>query len=69
MSPPRTLGGTRGDRRRIHPNDDVNLGQSTNNIFPSAIKIAGVELRRKLLAALRKLMRGVPRRRRRSSTP
>jgi len=30
----------------VHPNDDVNQGQSTNSIFPSAIKIAAVELKR-----------------------
>jgi aspartate ammonia-lyase len=49
------LGGKRGDRGRVHPNDDVNRGQSTNNTFPSAIKIAAVELGAKLLASLRKL--------------
>ena len=48
------LGAARGDRKAIHPNDDVNMGQSTNNVFPSAIKIAGVELSGKLLASARK---------------
>jgi len=38
------LGGALGDRSLVHPNDDVNKGQSTNNIFPSAIKVAAVEL-------------------------
>ncbi len=38
------LGRPRGDRGGIHPNDDVNKGESTNNVFPSAIKLACVEL-------------------------
>lgn len=47
----RELGGELGDRT-VHPNDDVNKGQSTNNIFPSAIRVAAVELSGSLLAAL-----------------
>lgn len=35
------LGGRRGARQPVHPNDDVNMGQSTNNCFPSGAKIAG----------------------------
>ena len=38
-----TLGRKRGDRQGVHPNDDVNKGESTNNIFPSAIKLACLE--------------------------
>ena len=34
------LGGERGEKRRVHPNDDVNLGQSSNDVFPSAMHIA-----------------------------
>lgn len=34
------LGGSRGARTPVHPNDDVNMGQSTNNAFPSGAKIA-----------------------------
>ena len=34
------LGGTRGAKAPVHPNDDVNMGQSTNNCFPSGAKIA-----------------------------
>ena len=49
------LGGKRGDRSVVHPNDDVNQGQSTNSIFPSAIKIAAVELSAALLGSLKKL--------------
>jgi len=34
------LGGERGEGRLVHPNDDVNLGQSTNDVFPTAIHVA-----------------------------
>ena len=34
------LGGGRGKQRRVHPNDHVNLGQSTNDIFPTAMHVA-----------------------------
>ena len=34
------LGGKRGATSPVHPNDDVNMGQSTNNVFPSGAKIA-----------------------------
>ena len=37
------LGGKPGDRSLVHPNDDVNKGQSTNNVFPSGIKVAVAE--------------------------
>ena len=47
------LGGKKGIYRPVHPNDHVNLGQSTNDVFPSAIHIASVTLlRQKLLPAL-----------------
>ena len=36
------LGGERGDRRLVHPNDDVNLGQSSNDTFPTAMHVAAV---------------------------
>ncbi len=36
------LGGGRGSRRLVHPNDHVNLGQSSNDVFPSALNIAAV---------------------------
>jgi fumarate hydratase class II len=46
-------GGVRGEARRIHPNDDVNLGQSSNDIFPTAMHVAAViGVRQKLLPAL-----------------
>jgi fumarate hydratase class II len=34
------LGGERGPKRLVHPNDDVNLGQSSNDVFPTAMYIA-----------------------------
>ena len=43
--------------KAIHPNDQVNLGQSSNDVFPSAIHIACSEqLQRKLLPALEQLL-------------
>jgi fumarate hydratase class II len=47
------LGGVRGEARNIHPNDDVNLGQSSNDIFPTAMHVAAViSISQKLLPAL-----------------
>ncbi len=34
------LGESKGNYSIVHPNDDVNMGQSSNNVFPTAIKIA-----------------------------
>lgn len=34
------LGGIRGESRLVHPNDDVNRGQSSNDVFPAAMNIA-----------------------------
>ena len=34
------LGGARGEYRLVHPNDHVNMGQSTNDVFPSATRVA-----------------------------
>ena len=50
------LGSKKGTYRPVHPNDHVNLGQSSNDVFPSAIHIASVTLlQQKLLPALRDL--------------
>src|SRR5258707_5807645 len=50
------LGGERGEKRLVHPNDDVNKGQSTNDAFPTAIHVATVEaLRAQVIPAVRKL--------------
>jgi fumarate hydratase class II len=50
------LGGEKGIYRPIHPNDHVNLGQSSNDVFPSAIHISSVNLlRNNLIPVLRNL--------------
>ena len=38
------LGGTRGEYGRVHPLDHVNLSQSTNDVFPTALRIAAIRL-------------------------
>src|SRR5206468_9018890 len=49
------LGGARGSKL-IHPNDHVNLGQSSNDVIPTAIHVAAVEMiERQLLPALTRL--------------
>jgi aspartate ammonia-lyase len=50
------LGGHAGDRQIVHPNDHVNKGQSTNNVFPSAMRLAGVQLNQQLETALDRLI-------------
>jgi fumarate hydratase class II len=49
------LGGALGTDRRVHPNDHVNLGQSSNDVFPTAMHLAAVQQMRPLLAALARL--------------
>ncbi|CAK7019950.1 class II fumarate hydratase [Kerstersia gyiorum] len=50
------LGGERGEARKVHPNDHVNRGQSSNDVFPTAMHVAAaVEVERHLLPALAKL--------------
>src|SRR5689334_13126027 len=34
------MGGQRGQKRLVHPNDDVNMGQSSNDVFPTAMHMA-----------------------------
>ena len=51
-----TLGGARGTKKPIHPNDHVNMGQSSNDSFPTAMHIAAAsEVSHRLLPALAKL--------------
>jgi aspartate ammonia-lyase len=38
------LGGTRGDYHLVHPLDDVNMHQSTNDVFPTAVRIAAIRM-------------------------
>jgi aspartate ammonia-lyase len=49
------LGGEKGDYSIVNPNDHVNLGQSTNDVVPTAIRLAALELVRELLPVLDKL--------------
>ena len=37
------LGGECGEQRKVHPNDEVNLGQSSNDIFPTAMHYAAAQ--------------------------
>ena len=46
------LGGGLGAARCVHPNDDVNLGQSSNDVFPTAMHLAAVSRTQPLLQAL-----------------
>jgi fumarate hydratase class II len=47
------LGGVRGESRLVHPNDDVNRGQSSNDVFPTAMNVAAAEtVTRDLVPAL-----------------
>ena len=50
------LGGKLGSREPVHPNDHVNLGQSSNDVIPSAIHISVyMDIANKLLPSLTKL--------------
>jgi aspartate ammonia-lyase len=48
-------GFTRGDRKAVNPNDDVNLGQSTNDTFPTALHMAAIAVGRALAAEVSRL--------------
>ncbi|HQP10190.1 MAG TPA: class II fumarate hydratase [Candidatus Omnitrophota bacterium] len=55
-------GGVMGSKDPVHPNDDVNLAQSSNDVFPTAMHIASVEqIHRVLIPALVKLRQAVSR--------
>jgi aspartate ammonia-lyase len=51
------LGGKKGDYRIVHPNDHVNMGQSTNDTFPTAMRIAALLTSGPLLKSLKGLER------------
>ena len=51
------MGGSRGEGRLVHPNDDVNHGQSTNDVCPTALNIAGsLLIKNQLIPALNALI-------------
>src|SRR5215467_7194018 len=48
------LGGVVGSRKPVHPNDHVNMGQSSNDVIPTAMHVAAMEsIERSLIPALR----------------
>ncbi|SVD29224.1 uncharacterized protein METZ01_LOCUS382078, partial [marine metagenome] len=54
------LGGELGSKDPVHPNDHVNMGQSTNDTFPTAINIAAVEaVTNQLIPELKKLQKSL----------
>ena len=54
------LGGKMGSKEPIHPNDHVNMGQSSNDTFPTAMHIAAVEeINRELLPALQEMRKAL----------
>ena len=46
------LGGKRGEYKPVHPNDHVNMAQSTNDVIPTAIRLGALAQLKKLLASL-----------------
>jgi fumarate hydratase class II len=54
------LGGIVGSKKPVHPNDHVNLGQSSNDVIPTAMHISAMEsIERSLIPALRKLQKSL----------
>jgi len=49
------LGGNRGEYQPVHPNDHVNMAQSTNDVIPTAIRLAALAQLSPLVAALDRL--------------
>src|SRR3989475_8045432 len=49
------LGGSRGEYKPVHPNDHVNMAQSTNDVIPTAIRLAALAQLSPLVAALDRL--------------
>lgn len=53
-------GGARGSKEPIHPNDHVNLSQSSNDVFPSGMSIAAAErVHNDLIPALRRVQKAI----------
>ena len=50
------MGFARGDYARCHPNNHVNLSQSTNDVYPTALRLALIASTRKLVAVLEQLI-------------
>jgi aspartate ammonia-lyase len=58
------LGAPRGEYTRVHPNDHVNMGQSTNDVFPTATRLAILFVLRDVVKAARGLAGSLDRKRR-----
>src|SRR5205814_5757289 len=51
-----TLGGVLGSKKPVHPNDHVNMSQSSNDTYPTAMHVAAAEeIHHRLIPALQKL--------------
>ncbi|HEV2915235.1 MAG TPA: class II fumarate hydratase [Pyrinomonadaceae bacterium] len=48
-------GGAMGSKKPVHPNDDVNMSQSSNDTFPTAMHIAAAERMNRLIAEVQKV--------------
>jgi len=54
------LGGNVGDKKPVHPNDHVNMGQSSNDVIPTAMHVAVLDsIEHRLIPALRKLQKAL----------
>src|SRR4029079_17508754 len=53
------LGGGRGEYTLVHPNDHVNMGQSTNDVYPTATRLALLLMLPGLLSSARDLAAGL----------
>jgi fumarate hydratase class II len=54
------MGGELGERSAVHPNDDVNMGQSSNDVIPTALHLAAlISLREDLIPGLERLERSL----------
>lgn len=55
-----SMGGKRGDKAPVHPNDHVNMGQSSNDSFPTAMNIAtAISANKELMPALQNLQKAL----------
>jgi fumarate hydratase class II len=52
-------GGVMGSKKPIHPNDDVNMSQSSNDTFPTAMHIAAAERMNELIPGVRKVFNAI----------
>ena len=51
-----SLGGRVGEYKPVHPNDHVNMAQSTNDVFPTAIRVATISMTGRLVPELQRLV-------------